>query len=116
MEAAMGHLLRGGVVLSAAVVVLGAILHLRQVRAPAPDYHTFHGVVAGLRSPVEIFHGAMGGDGASVIQLGLLLLIATPVARVVFALAGFLAERDWLYSCVSLLVLLVLMYGLLHAG
>ena len=59
-----------------------------------------------------ILHGALGGDSRSIIQLGLLLLIATPIARVVFAVAGFLFEKDWLYVAVSLLVLAILLYSL----
>lgn len=116
MEVAMGHLLRAGVILSALVVAIGAAVHLRQAPALAPDYHVFHGAVPDLKSPVKILHSALAGDGPGIIQLGLLLLIATPVARVIFALAGFLGERDWLYSCVSLLVLLILLYGLVHGG
>jgi uncharacterized membrane protein len=47
-----------------------------------------------------------------LIQLGLLLLIATPVARVVFSVAGFAIERDWMYVVITLLVLLTLLYSL----
>jgi uncharacterized membrane protein len=69
-----------------------------------------------LRSPVDIFNDARHGDARSIIQLGLLLLIATPVARVILAAVGFLFERDRLYFFVSLIVLAVLLYSLLHAA
>jgi uncharacterized membrane protein len=50
-----------------------------------------------------------------VIQLAVLLLIATPVARVVFALIGFGIERDKLYMAVSAVVLAVLLFGFLRS-
>ena len=51
-----------------------------------------------------------------MIQLGLLLLIATPVARVVFAVIGFYLERDRMYTIVSLIVLAVLVFSLMRAA
>ena len=54
------------------------------------------------------------GNPAAIIQLGILLLIATPIARVLFAIIGFAIERDRLYIVVSLTVLAVLMFGIFH--
>jgi uncharacterized membrane protein len=42
----------------------------------------------------------------------LLLLIATPVARVLFSVLGFGLERDWMYVVITLLVLALLVYTL----
>ena len=47
------------------------------------------------------------------MQLGLLLLVATPMARVVAALVGFVRQRDLVYVVVSSLVLATLLYSLL---
>jgi len=117
MEAIIGMQLRVGVVLAATVVVIGGALGLRNAAGTSrPDYHVFHGTAQALRNPASILAGALHGDGASVIQFGLLLLIATPILRVVFALVGFLIERDWLYSVVSLLVLAILIYSLVRVG
>ena len=117
MELTMGHLLRAGVLLAAAVVLVGGILYLSQMRGPRTDYSVFHGAAAELRSPSAIAKHAFTGDSRSIIQLGLLLLIATPVARVAFALFGFSAEKDWLYVAVSAIVLGVLVYSLVfHQG
>ena len=52
----------------------------------------------------------LGGRG--IIQLGLLLLIATPVARVVFSVIGFVRQRDFVYVVLTLIVLAVLLYSL----
>jgi uncharacterized membrane protein len=58
--------------------------------------------------------GIATGDPATIIQLGILLLIATPVARVAFALVAFAIERDRLYVAVSLIVLAVLLFSFFH--
>ncbi|HTZ88946.1 MAG TPA: DUF1634 domain-containing protein [Alloacidobacterium sp.] len=113
MEMAMGQLLRAGVLLAAAVVLIGGLVYLSQTRGPRPDYSTFHGVAAELRSPAGIVEHLSTGDSDAIIQLGLLLLIATPIARVAFAAFAFFAEKDWLYVAVSLTVFAVLMYSLL---
>jgi uncharacterized membrane protein len=54
----------------------------------------------------------MTGDARSIIMLGLLLLIATPVARVGMCIVGFLMERDKLYVAVSSVVMAILVYSL----
>ncbi len=54
--------------------------------------------------------------GRGIIQLGLLLLIATPVARVAFSIWGFAAEHDRLYMIFTGVVLMVLLYSLLGSG
>jgi uncharacterized membrane protein len=114
LEVAIGRMLQIGVMLAAAVVFLGGILYLRQVTGPRPDYSHFTGVAERFRSPAEIVTYAFHGRARDIIQLGLLLLIATPVARVIFAVVGFLLERDYLYVCVSLIVLAILLYSLFH--
>lgn len=116
LEVAIGRMLQIGVMLAAVVVFLGGILYLRQVTGPRPDYSHFTGVAERFRSPAEIVSYAFHGRARDIIQLGILLLIATPVARVVLAAVGFLIERDRLYFWVSLIVLAVLLYSLLHAA
>ena len=113
VEVAIGMLLRVGVMLAAAVVLFGAVLYLaRNGGAPVPDYKTFHGVSPELSSIGSIVSGALALQDTAIIQLGLLLLIATPVARVIFAAVAFGLERDKLYVGFTLLVLAVLLFGL----
>jgi len=114
MEVAIGHLLRTGVLIAATVVLLGGLLYLSQTRGPRPDYATFHGEAAELRSPTAIITHLSPLNSSAIIQLGLLLLIATPIARVAFAAFAFFAEKDWLYVVISLIVFAVLMYSLLY--
>lgn len=114
MELGIAHLLRAGVTLSALVVLAGGVLYLMQGRHVTPDYRHFHGVTTPLaRTLGSVLRGARARDGASVIELGLLLLIATPIARVLLAAVGFLRERDRLYFGISLLVMAILLYSLL---
>lgn len=116
MEVAIARLLRFGVTLSAAVVLVGGVLYLSQAHGAEPDYATFHGIAAPLRQTVAgVAQGVRRADGRSVIALGLLLLIATPIARVVFAACGFLRKGDWLYFGVSAAVLAILLYSLLFS-
>jgi len=112
METIMGRLLQIGVLLASAVVLIGGFLYLRAHLGSTADYRTFAGEPADLRSVGGLFRLLMTGDPTAVIQLGVILLIATPVARVIFAVVGFALERDRLYVAVSLTVLAVLMVSL----
>lgn len=114
LELAIGRTLQTGVLLAAAVVSVGGALYLLHASGPRPDYSHFHGVASELRSPSGIWRGMLHGDPESMIQFGLLLLIATPVMRVILAGVGFLMEHDWLYLGVSAIVLAVLLYSLWH--
>jgi len=109
----IGNLLRVGVTLAAAVVLLGGTLYLFRHGLAAPHYQVFVGEPAGLRSVSGIVRDALALRGRGLIQLGLLLLIATPVARVAFSVVAFAMQRDRLYVAVALIVLAVLMYSLM---
>lgn len=114
LDIAIGRTLQAGVLLAALIVLIGGVLYLLHAAGPRPDYSHFHGVAEMLRTPSGMWHGMMHGDAGSVIQLGLLVLIATPVVRVILAGVGFLMERDQLYFWVSAAVLAVLCYSLWH--
>ena len=58
----------------------------------------------------------LDGHGRGLIQLGVLLMIATPVIRVVFAVVAFALEKDWIYTGVSCFVLAILTYSQFLAG
>jgi uncharacterized membrane protein len=111
MEIEIGLMLRIGVSVSAVVVFVGGILYLIRERV-LPDYAHFHATADDLRTVHGVLHGVASFDAASVIQLGILLLIATPVARVVLCVVGFARQRDRLYIAVSALVLVILIYSL----
>jgi len=108
----IGNLLRLGVVTAAAVVLLGGTLYLARHGMETPSYRVFHGEPAAFRSVGGIFGSAAHLGGRGTIQLGLLLLIATPISRVAFAALGFAMERDRTYVVVSLIVLATLLFSL----
>lgn len=112
----VGNLLRVGVIVSAAVVLSGGALYLVQHGSTVPDYRVFHGEPAYLRGVPGIVSGALALDGRGLIQLGLLLLLATPIARVAFSVLAFSLQRDRTYVVVTLIVLAVLLYSLGSGG
>lgn len=112
----IGNLLRVGVIAAAAVVLSGGALYLVQHGATIPDYRVFHGEPAYLRGVSGILSAARALDGPGLIQLGLLVLLATPVARVAFSVFAFALQRDRTYVVVTLIVLAVLLYSLGAGG
>ena len=106
LELIIGTLLRVGVALAASVVLGGGIWYLAARGMTPVDYRHFHTAPRGFGSL-----GSLSGPEA-VIQLGLLILIATPVARVIFSLVGFALERDRVYMAITLVVLAVLAYSI----
>ncbi len=116
IEEVLGEILRAGVILSALVVFVGGWIYLIGNARARPDYRIFRGEPADLRTLGGIVHGALQLQARAVIQLGLLLLIATPVLRVMASILGFAAERDRMYVVFTLLVLGILLYSLFGAG
>ena len=100
------------IALSAVVVLGGGILYLLVHGHQAADYHVFQAEPAAYRGPLRIANAAAHGDALAIIQLGLLLLIATPVARVALSLGIFAREGDRIYVVVTLIVLTVLLSSL----
>jgi uncharacterized membrane protein len=115
VEQIMGTLLRTGVTLAAILVLAGGIVYLARHGMEQTDLRVFRGEPADLDSLEGIVVAAWSGRGRGIIQLGLLVLIATPVARVAFSAVAFAWERDWIYVAFTLIVLGVLLYSLFFA-
>ena len=112
MRDKMGTLLRIGVLFSAFIVVVGGILFFIQHPYENVDYSTFNGEPTRLKHVHEIIKEAFTFRSRAVIQFGILLLVATPVARVVFSFFGFLLEKDRTYIIITLIVLIILFSSL----
>jgi len=108
----LGTLLRVGVIASISVVLLGGFIYLYSNYAGTINYGKFNPDKSGLSSVAAIFHGMAHFDGSAIIQFGVLLLIFTPVARVIFSVFSFLIERDYLYVLIGLFVLCIILYSL----
>jgi uncharacterized membrane protein len=113
MEEIVSWILRSGVILSGSVVFGGGIVFLARHGHERIDYHRFHVQPANDR----LLHGILAGVAAfrarSIIQLGVLLLLATPIARVAFSIVGFALERDKLYVVITSIVLAILLFSLI---
>jgi len=112
-RAAMALLLRLGVVTSAVIVMGGGAAFLATHGTDTAHFGVFQGEPSDLRGVSAIATGAADAEPRSVIMLGLLILIATPILRVAFSVAIFVFERDTPFVVVTLIVLAVLLFGLL---
>ncbi|UEG54284.1 DUF1634 domain-containing protein [Mucilaginibacter daejeonensis] len=110
VEQLVGQLLRYGVVTASLVALVGGALYLKTHGSNVmPDYSQFAGEGAGYTTFNGIFKGAAAFDPAEVVQLGVLILIATPILRIVLSLFAFALEKDKLYIFITLIVLGVMM-------
>ncbi len=102
--------LRIGVVTSVLVMALG--LTLTFLHHP-PSVH--HMKTAVLKYNLgAIYHGVLRGDGESIIDMGLFILVLTPIARVLASVILFATvDRDWFYTFVTLVVLILTTLSLL---
>jgi uncharacterized membrane protein len=116
LAAIIGHLLRIGVITAAAIVLTGGVLYLADNAFTTPDYHTFHEASTYSRTLSGIWQNALALNSYGIIQLGLLVLVATPVMRVIFSIVVFALERDLLYVTATVIVLGVLLYSFLVRG
>jgi len=111
VETIIGNLLRGGVILAAMVSMAGGILYLLRYAGTYPDYRIFRGEPADLRTVRGILSDVVSLRSRGLIQLGVLLLIATPIARVAFSIVAFVRQGDRTYVVVTLLVMTILLYS-----
>ena len=100
-------------------MLIGGIFYLYQQGGILPDYSPtseilpFKGVEQNLRSISAILQGIMVLDGASIIQFGVIVLIATPVLRVAISAITFLIEKDYMYVIITLIVLVIIIANML---
>ena len=114
VEQLVGRLLQIGVATSAIVTAIGGLMLLARHGHDVPVYTPFRGEPEDIRSLPGIVHGTLAGDARAIIQLGLVLLIATPILRVAFTWVAFALQRDRMYVAITSIVLAVLLYGLLY--
>jgi uncharacterized membrane protein len=114
MESSIATMLLAGVTLSAILVFFGGILYVLHAPKTVPNYGHFSGESTTLRSISGVLRGAIHLDAKSVIELGVLFLIATPIIRVAFCVVGFARQRDRLYVVISASVFVILIYSLIE--
>ena len=109
-ELAISRVLRAGVIVSATLIAFGFAASflvgwdgsLTGAPPSSVDPASFQGMAEGLRELRPI----------AITQLGLLVLIATPVVRVAISVVGFAREHDLLYTAITLVVLGLLLSSL----
>jgi len=107
MQAVIGWVLRIGVIASVSIVIIGGMVYLYRHGSEAPNHQKF------IQQPNfvklgGILQGIIDFHGRSIIQAGIVLLIATPILRIIFSTVSFALEKDRLYVVISLLVLLII--------
>lgn len=113
LETMLGILLRSGVIAAATIVLTGGIIYLIRHGAEIPHYGIFLGEPEDFRRLSGIVKSTLSLRGRGIIQIGFLILIATPVARVVFSVFAFALQRDRVYVIITLVVLAVLAFSLM---
>jgi uncharacterized membrane protein len=119
MEIYVGKLLRYGVLTACAITLVGGLIYVFQSSGTMPNYKPmpghhdqFEGVVAYLRELNTIIPRMLQCDGAAIVQFGVVVLIATPILRIVFSAVAFLIEKDYLYVGITLLVLVIIVVNM----
>jgi len=118
MNVVIGKVLRYGVILSGAIILLGAIgLVTTNGLSDASGMLTYNPNAVPHDnldvSPSGLVHGLVTFSAFSWIELGVIVLIATPVSRVVISVLLFAAERDRLYVLITAVVLALLLFSML---
>lgn len=111
----LSNLLKYGITIASSVVLLGSLLYLIRHGFEPAEYEVFRGEPLKLRSLNGIVTAVLSGSYRGIVQLGLLLLVATPIMRVAVSLFTFLRLRDWNYVVLTFLVLSALIYSFLPA-
>ncbi|RYE04756.1 MAG: DUF1634 domain-containing protein [Sphingobacteriaceae bacterium] len=101
----IGNVLRYGVILAIIVVFCGGLIYVYRHGQETASYHIFNGEPEFLKNITGILNGILQFKGRAIIQFGILLLIATPIVRILLSIIGFFREKDYLYVAITLLVL-----------
>ena len=112
IQSLVGNLLRVGVYISMGIVILGGIIYLFDHSNEKIDYAVFDINKVSLKTVAAIFEEVITFKGVAVVQFGLLMLIFTPIARVIMAIVSFFIEKDYLYVLIGFIVLSIIMISL----
>lgn len=99
----IGNLLRIGVLLCIIVISIGIILGI--IRGDLHIANSFNKVHSSENAFITFYQGLLQLKTQSIIELGILIMLFTPILRIIFAIIGFLKEKDTLYTLLSIIVL-----------
>jgi len=111
IETILGNLLRIGVIIAGSVVIIGAVLFLVRHGLEIPSYHIFKPDSFNFSDFRDLFKGIITFRSVSIMELGILLLIATPILRVLFSVFAFAYEKDYMYVVFTVIVFIILIFS-----
>jgi uncharacterized membrane protein len=112
VEMFIGQQLRWGVISASIIAFIGGVIYLYSHGKETPEYTTFTGAPLYVRHFPGILHGVLQLDGIAIIQLGVVVLLATPITRIAFSVLAFAMEKDILYVIITLIVLGVITFSI----
>jgi len=113
MQLLLGRVLRAGTIISVSIVFIGGIIYLYRHGQAVADYSVWNGVPGFIQHAGSLVNGAFDFRGQAIIQIGIILLVATPIIRVIFSTIGFVLEKDYMYTGISILVLLIILASMI---
>jgi len=114
IEHILGNILRIGVIVSAIVVLFGAVIYLFHYGKEKPDYYSFVFNPFSVNDPIGLLKDVFALKSLEIMKLGILLLVGTPILRVIISVIAFIYEKDLMYVIFTLIVLIVLIYSFFY--
>jgi uncharacterized membrane protein len=111
IERMIGKLLRTGVLLSLTIVLTGGIVYLVRHGGQRAQFDVFRGEPDKMKMPGAMWQAIWHGEGRPLIAFGLLVLILTPIARIIVSVVGYVLEKDYLYILITLFVLTIILWN-----
>jgi uncharacterized membrane protein len=108
LNRSVGNLLRLGVILSVITSLIGFIKLFTEGFKMPRKYKLLDMGTSSEKVWGHFWETLCKGEGMAIIQLGILMLIFTPLMRIIFALIGYLKEKDYLYVLISSIVLIIM--------
>jgi uncharacterized membrane protein len=93
-----------GLVISGSLLILGTTISLASHEAKPPQHPP---------SVATMLSQAIHGNGVAILNLGIFVLMLTPILRVIVLAVGWLLERQWRFAAIALFVLVLLTTSLL---
>jgi uncharacterized membrane protein len=116
IQSLIGQVLRAGMIISISIVFIGGVFYIYRHGHTIANYRIFTGVPDFVQHTGTLINGVINLKGQAIIQIGIILLIATPILRVIFSAIGFMLEKDYMYVGISLLVLLIIFISLMNCN
>lgn len=120
LQRLIGTTLRTGVIVASVTGIIGGAIFLAAHGGQQVSFRTFEGAASPYTSPWQMLHQALTWNdadhtnlGLAIAQLGILLLMLTPIIRIVFSIVAFAMERDRIYVAITSTVLMILVGSLL---